>query len=107
MEQVMNYSRKISTWLLCAGLGPAACGLCGFASPAADSALRARVESALQADPYFYDGHVTVSVQNGDVRLDGFVSSAWDLLDAMRIARKAAGSRRVIDNLSIELGGRK
>jgi osmotically-inducible protein OsmY len=43
----------------------------------------------------------------GDVLLGGFVSSDWDLIDAMRIARKAAGNRRVVNNLSIELGGRK
>jgi osmotically-inducible protein OsmY len=39
--------------------------------------------------------------------LRGFVSSDWDLLDAIRIASKAAGDRRVIDDLSIELGGRR
>ena len=43
----------------------------------------------------------------GDVLLGGFVSSDGDLLDAMRIDRKAAGNRRVVDSLSIELGGRK
>jgi osmotically-inducible protein OsmY len=48
-----------------------------------------------------------VSVEKGDVLLSGLVSSEWDLLDAMRIARKAAGNRRVSENLSIELGGRK
>jgi osmotically-inducible protein OsmY len=104
---VMIHSRRKSHWIMCACLGPAAIGLCGFGAPAADTALRARVESALHADPYFYDGHVTVSVEKGDVHLDGFVSSDWDLMDAMRIARKAAGRNRVIDNLSIELGGRK
>ena len=72
-----------------------------------DEQLRARVQAALDADPYFYDEHVTVSVQNGDVHLRGFVSSDWDLLDAIRIARRAAGDNRVVDNLSIEVGGRR
>jgi osmotically-inducible protein OsmY len=76
------------------------------ADPVVDKAIRGRVEAALHSDPYFYDAHVTVSICKGDVPLDGFVSSDWDLLDAMRIARKAAGNRRVVDNLSIELGGR-
>jgi osmotically-inducible protein OsmY len=65
------------------------------------------VAAALHSDPYFYDGHVTVSVEKGAVVLRGFVSSDWDLLDAIRIARKAAGNRRVVDDLSIELGGRR
>jgi osmotically-inducible protein OsmY len=37
--------------------------------------------------------------------LRGFVTSEWDLRDAIRIASKAAGDRRVVDNLSIKLGG--
>jgi len=77
------------------------------AAPVTDEDLRKRVEAALHSDPYFYDAHVTVSVKKGDVLLSGLVSSDWDLLDAMRIARKAAGNRRVSENLSIELGGRK
>jgi osmotically-inducible protein OsmY len=72
----------------------------------ADETLRRRVKDALHLDPYFYDEHVIVSVESGAVVLHGFVSSAWDLQDAIRIARKAAGGRRVIDELSIELGGR-
>jgi osmotically-inducible protein OsmY len=72
-----------------------------------DEEVRARVESALRSDPYFYDAHVTVSTENGNVVLQGFVSGPWDLLDAIRIARKAAGNRRVIDDLEILLGGGK
>jgi osmotically-inducible protein OsmY len=71
----------------------------------ADEKLVKRVKDALHSDPYFYDEHVTVSVENGAVVLHGFVSSEWDLRDAIRIASKAAGDRRVLDNLSIQLGG--
>jgi len=77
------------------------------ADAAADEVIRGHVAAALHSDPYFYDGHVTVSVEKGAVVLRGFVSSDWDLLDAIRIARKAAGNRRVVDDLSIELGGRR
>ena len=70
-----------------------------------DGKLVKRVKDALHSDPYFYDEHVTVSVENGAVVLHGFVSSEWDLRDAIRIASKAAGDRRVVDNLSIKLGG--
>jgi len=36
----------------------------------------------------------------------GIVFSDWDLRDALRTARTAAGTRPVIDSLSIEEGGR-
>jgi osmotically-inducible protein OsmY len=71
-----------------------------------DEDLGNRVKTALHDDPYFYDRHVTVSVEKGSVVLRGFVFSGWELQDAVRIARKAAGNARVIDDLSIQLGGR-
>jgi osmotically-inducible protein OsmY len=73
----------------------------------ADEELRDRVQAALHSNPYFYDEHVTVSVEHGDVVLHGFVGGAWDLLDAIRIAGNAAGNRRVIDDLEILMGGGK
>ena len=72
-----------------------------------DEELSKRVQAALHSDPYFYDEHVTVSVENGVVVLRGFVFSDWDLRDAIRIASRAADARRVVDDLSIELGGRR
>jgi len=71
--------------------GVLACMLVGFA--------------ALHTDPYFYDRHVTVSVENGAVVLRGFVFSDWGLRDAIRIAKRAAGDTPVVDNLWIKLGG--
>ncbi|HZE43081.1 MAG TPA: hypothetical protein VE058_04835 [Steroidobacteraceae bacterium] len=35
------------------------------------------------------------------------VFSDWDLRDAIRIATRAAGGRRVVDDLTIEVGGRR
>ncbi|MGO9995454.1 MAG: BON domain-containing protein [Steroidobacteraceae bacterium] len=124
----MNASRKKRDWVICAYLGTLVCGL-GVATrieaqdgptPAvkrsasitastrqiadwvAEEELRKHVKAALHADPYFYDGHVTVTIENGGVVLRGFVSSDWDLRDALRIARGAAGDRPVIDKLSIK-----
>ena len=71
----------------------------------ADAKLAKRVKDALHSDPYFNDEHVTVSVESGAVVLHGFVSSEWDLHDAIRIASRAAGDKRVVDNLSLKLGG--
>jgi osmotically-inducible protein OsmY len=128
----MITSRVKRIFVICAYLGPMVCGLGGFATrvgaqtamasalnrsdsggdsatqgsaSVADDELRQRVKTALHADPYFYDEHVTVSVEDGDVVLRGFVSSDWDIRDAIRIANKAAGGRRVVDNLAIKLGG--
>jgi osmotically-inducible protein OsmY len=72
------------------------------ASLVADEALKNRVKTALHDDPYFYDAHVTVSLEKGSVVLRGFVFSGTDLIDALRIARKAAGNTPVVDNLSIK-----
>jgi osmotically-inducible protein OsmY len=128
----MNSSRLKPIFVICTYLGATVCGLGGFATWAGaqsaispvvsrsdsvtdptthesgsvtDDELLQRVKTALHTDPYFYDEHVTVSVEDGDVVLRGFVTSDWDIRDAIRIAGKAAGGRRVIDNLSIKLGG--
>ena len=63
-------------------------------------------EVALHAAPYLYDRHISVTVEGDAVVLSGLVFSDWDLRDALRIARMAAGNRPVVDNLSIEQGGR-
>jgi osmotically-inducible protein OsmY len=118
----MNISGKkviLSVWV---SLAPAISGLAGFATPvAAQTAvvaavmpsapavaaaeLQQRVQTALHDDPYLYDRHVTVSVEQGAVVLRGFVLSSLDLQDALRVARKAAGDNRLVDDLSIELNG--
>jgi osmotically-inducible protein OsmY len=129
----MNISWKRRILVVCAYLGPAVSGFGGLATRAeaqnvapassrsasiaastaqgadtlTDEELKKRVKAALHNDPYFYDEHVTVSVEKGVVVLRGFVFSDWDLRDAIRIAKKAAGDRQVIDNLTIKLGGRQ
>ncbi len=63
------------------------------------------METALHSDPFFYDGHVTITVENGVVRLQGIVFDEWDLRIAKRISRRVAGVKRVINELEIKLGG--
>lgn len=123
----MNTSGKRPIWIVGTQLGILLCAVAPAAEPqraappaqpvsvaastgqdadrAANEALRQRVKAALHASPYFYDQHVTVSIEDGNVVLGGFVFSDWDLRDALRIAREAAGDRSVIDNLSIKEGG--
>jgi osmotically-inducible protein OsmY len=130
----MNLSRKNRSLIVCAYLAPVVCGLAGFAAPAGaenavaptanqsysaalpatsgaavltDRELAMRVKGALHAAPYLYDEHVAVSVEHGAVVLRGIVFSDSDLFEAIRIADKAAGDRRVVDDLSIERNGRR
>ena len=70
-----------------------------------EESLRQRVQSALHDDRYFYDAHVDVSIERGNVVLRGFVMSEWDLRRGLQIAQRAAGGRRVVNYLSIKLGG--
>jgi osmotically-inducible protein OsmY len=97
-----------------ATIGPFVLGIaCAAASaqcpPGAvqEEAIRERVAAALHSDQYFYDKHVTVSMEHGDVVLRGLVFGDWDLRDALRIATTAACNRRVIDELKIVVGGRR
>ena len=77
------------------------------ATESADEARRLRVETALRLDPYFYDAHVSVLLKKGVDVMQGFVFSDWDMIRAIRIANKAAGGARVVNALSIEVGGRR
>jgi osmotically-inducible protein OsmY len=72
---------------------------------AADEEVRGQVESALNADPFFNDEHVTVTIKDGVVTLHGIVFDEWDLRAVKRIARRIPGVRRVVDDLEIKLGG--
>lgn len=125
----MNFSSKKRMLVMCAYLGSVVSGLAGFSASAGaqtlvasavnpsqsmagsatqsvksmtDEALRERVQAALHSDPYLYDRHIRVSVDNGVVELHGLVFSAWDLQDAMRVANQAADQKRVLDYLSID-----
>jgi osmotically-inducible protein OsmY len=125
----MKISCKTRNWVIGSCIVPLVSGVGAFASPVeaqttlsntisrsstaaptspdADSneTLARQVRAALRADRYLDDEHIYVSVENGVVTLRGLVFDDWDLRSAMRIARKAAGDRLVIDNLSIEQGG--
>jgi osmotically-inducible protein OsmY len=69
--------------------------------PVADEEVKQQVETALHTDPYFYDGHVTVTVINGVVHLQGVVFDNSDMQAARRISKKIAGAKRVVNELEI------
>lgn len=69
--------------------------------PVADEKMKTQVEEAMHSDPVFYDEHVTVTVKNGVATLSGMVFDDWDMRQAMRISRKIAGVKRVINDLEM------
>jgi hypothetical protein len=70
----------------------------------ADEVLTKSVQLALHSNPYFNDEHVTVTIKNGVVTLEGIVFDDWDVRTAIRIARKIAGVRRVITDFYVPDG---
>jgi len=106
----MNSSSNQHAWRIGALLGALIYGGVALASAqsfssAADEQLRERVKAALHADRYFLDRHVEVSVKDGVVVLSGLVFSDWDMRDALRIARRAAGDNLVVNSLTLVQGG--
>jgi hypothetical protein len=70
-----------------------------------DAVLVAKVEQALQKDPYVFVSHISVSAENGVLRLEGVVQDPFDMLQVVRLARRAAGRRRVINEIEFVDGG--
>ena len=70
-----------------------------------DEEVTKQVEAALRADPYVFDSHVTITTKDGVVTLTGFVLDVWDVFTLKRIVRKMAGVKKVVDQLTLELGG--
>jgi len=77
------------------------------ATSTGDAAIALRVRAALHSDRFFNDSHVEVSVEHGDVELNGFVLGDWDLLHAIRVSTLASCGRRVIDSLYVQQGGNR
>ena len=116
----MEHSRDTRYSLLAAGaaalllLGLAATSIPAFAQDpsartmdqrgqaGADSDVVMRVKTALDSKSTFDAKHVDVTVDKGNVVLNGFVQSNRDLLDATQIATKAAGDRKVVNKLTIK-----
>jgi osmotically-inducible protein OsmY len=76
------------------------------AATAADQALAARVEIALNNDPRIYARHVDVDATEGIVSLSGYVWSTGELYAAREIAAGVPGVLRVDNELELKIGGR-
>jgi osmotically-inducible protein OsmY len=66
-----------------------------------DVLIAAKVTAAVEQDPYIFGDHITVTVENGVVRLEGIVNDLSDLHRVLRLARRVAGARSVVNNLEL------
>ncbi|HME41059.1 MAG TPA: BON domain-containing protein [Steroidobacteraceae bacterium] len=87
-----------------AGLDPIVVTAARRLEPVADAVLTRKVETALHADPFFNDEHVTVTVKNGVALLEGIVFDEWDVRNSIRIAKRIAGVRRVVTDFYVPDG---
>lgn len=76
-----------------------------FPDPVYDEQLRVEVKTVLHDDPFFYDAHVTVTVRDGVVHLEGFVLDYSDVTTVLRIIkRKFPRLKRVVNELEVSRG---
>jgi osmotically-inducible protein OsmY len=55
----------------------------------------------LTNDPYIFAKHITVTTENGVVRVEGIVQDTGERLRILDLARKTPGARRVV--IALEL----
>jgi osmotically-inducible protein OsmY len=67
-----------------------------------DEALAEKVSTAIAQDPYIFSDHVSVSVKDGVVRVGGVVRDVSDLLAILRLARRVAGTGRVVNEIDFQ-----
>ena len=68
---------------------------------AADEQVTRQVEQTLTKDPWIFAEHITITTQNGVVRLEGIVGDTGEMFRIMRLCRKIPGARRVVNELEI------
>jgi osmotically-inducible protein OsmY len=66
-----------------------------------DAVVAAKVTAAVQQDPYIFGDHISVTVENGIVRLAGVVNDLSDLHRVLRLARRIAGKKSVVNELEL------
>jgi osmotically-inducible protein OsmY len=66
-----------------------------------DERITQQVQKTLTADPWIFADHITVTTENGVVRLEGIIGDTGELFRVLRLARKIPGARRVVSELEI------
>jgi osmotically-inducible protein OsmY len=68
---------------------------------AADEEVTRQVQQTLTNDPGIFLEHITITTQNGVVRLAGIVGDTGEMFRIMRLCRKIPGATRVVNELEI------
>jgi osmotically-inducible protein OsmY len=67
----------------------------------ADAAVTAKVVQVLENDRFVDSSHITVETRNGVVILRGIVMDLGDLNRMLRLARRVAGKRRIVNRIDL------
>jgi hypothetical protein len=67
-----------------------------------DEQITLQAHKAISDDPWIYSEHITVTTQNGVIRVEGIVQDTWDWFRILDLCRKIRGARRV-DTSGVEL----
>jgi osmotically-inducible protein OsmY len=67
----------------------------------ADEQVTQQVEKTLTNDPWIYAEHISVTTENGVVRLQGIVADTGEWLRILRLCRRIPGARRVVSELEL------
>ncbi len=70
-----------------------------------DLAMTAHVRSALRQDPRTSRMQLTITPQNGEVTLSGLVDMGLEPKDAVEVASKVPGVKRIVDKLRLAMPG--
>ena len=71
------------------------------AARTADEQVTRQAEKKLANDPWIFSEHITVTVQNGVVHLEGIVGDTGEWFRVLDLCRKIPGARRVVSELEI------
>lgn len=61
----------------------------------ADEQITQQAQDAISNDPWIYSEHITITTQNGVIRVEGFVQDTWEWFRILDHCRKIRGARRV------------
>ena len=67
----------------------------------ADEVVTREVQKTLSESPMVFAKHLTVTTENGVVRIEGMVQDTGELFRILDLARKVAGAKRVVDAMQI------
>jgi hypothetical protein len=67
----------------------------------ADAAVAARVAQVLENDPFVDAGHISIETRDGVVILRGIAMDLGDLNRMLRLARRVAGKRRIVNQIDL------